>query len=179
MPKISQKIIQKKFPQVKGGFLGGAPGLEPASVNYFLQELLEDVKSLEKRNDELESRLRSKTDDTRSEQIAMITSNPESSNQIEEMEEIIRREQKKAENMESFYKRLILRGEAEIEMIKEEAREQAKAMLVEAEEKAKNLIREANASLEDKAREARNMIDHSEEVRKKLQSIAKFIESAV
>lgn len=177
MQKISEKIIKKRFPQVKGGFLGGSSGLEPASVNFFLQDVLEDVKALEKRNDELESQVKMKSEDSKSQRAASVPS--EVPADLAEASEELSRNIRKVENMESFYKRLILRGEAEIETMKEEAREKAKEILEEANARAQNLIREANARFEEKSREALKVIEHSEDVKRKLQSLARYIDSAV
>lgn len=179
MPKISEKIIKKRFPQVKGGLLGGSPGLEPASVNLFLQEILEDVKAIEKRNDELESQFKMQSEGMRSERSASADPAVEMPADMVEASEELSRNLRKVENLEEFYKRMIHRGESEIESMKEEVREKAKEMLEEADARAQNLIREANARFEEKSREAVKMIEQSEDVRRKLLSIAKYIESAV
>jgi cell division septum initiation protein DivIVA len=189
MQKVSEKIIKKRFPQVKGGLLGGSPGLEPASVNFFLQEILEDVKGLEKRNDELESQVRLQSESAPAEypqatqslaQSAAITmTTADVPADLLEMREELERGISKIEHMEEFYKRMILRGEAELEMMKEEAREKAGSIIEEAAMRADNLVREANSRYEEKAREAAKMIEQADDVKRKLQSIAKFIESAV
>lgn len=178
MQKLSQKIIQKKFPRVKGGLLGGAPGLEPASVNLFLQEIVDDVKELERRNDELEARVNTKGPESRTERTPEKLSNDIPKDLVEASEEL-KRNIRKVENMESFYHSLILRGGSEIEAMKEEARQEATRILEEAEAKAQNLIHEANVNVESKSKELAKMFEHSEDVRRKLQSIVKFIESAV
>lgn len=108
MQKISEKIIRKKFPQVKGGILGGTAGLDPAAVNLFLQEILEDVELLEKRCESLEEQLNERPEsETMEYQERPAAQSYETDEVAEEMQERIER----LETLERSYKRMIYMAE--------------------------------------------------------------------
>lgn len=176
MQKISEKIIRKKFPQVKGGILGGTAGYDPAAVNLFLQEVLEEVEKLEKKCDELEEQMHAKVDvETMELQENRDSAQYEPSEAAEEMKERIER----LETLERSYKRMIYMAEQEAKEVKKDAQQQAAKVLREAQQKAENLVKEANVRFDEKQRDYEMLTQRAEEVRQKLKSVAEYIENAV
>jgi len=173
--KTSEKIIRKKFPHIKTGILGNSAGLDPAVVNLFLQEILDDVERMEKKCDELEQELHAKVDV----ETMDLQDGANSAYANEEVAEEMKDRIERLETLERSYKRMIYMAEQEAKEIKKDAQQQSAKMLREAQLKADNLVKEANVRFDEKQRDYEMLTQRAEEVRQKLKHVAEYIESAV
>lgn len=154
--KLSARVLSKKFPPVKTGFLKDVRAYGQDDVDYFLQEIADEVQSLEK---ELE---------TAKEQNEMLSSelqlgfvSPDGADEGDV--ETFQRKMEQVATLQKSFTRMIYNAELESAELKREAEKAAEKIELDAKMRAETLVNQATDYHKQKVHEADEIVNRAKE----------------
>lgn len=183
---LSERILIKKFDEIKTGFMSGKVMYGQKEVDAFLQEMMLDVEQLEKTNKNLERKLEL----VESQNNISSQYRGASEEELSQSEKDLAERARQVERVEKSFKRMVIMAETEAENLRQEAKEEAKIILNESKSRAEELLKEARRRHDEASFEASSIIEsakkrreeiyaHYDEVKHELSGIHSFIGKAV
>lgn len=183
---LSERILVKKFEEIKAGFMGGKVMYSQKEVDAFLQEMMLDTEQLEKTNKNLERKVELvESQNNISSQYRGATEE-----ELSQAEKDLAERARQVERMEKSFKRMVIMAETEADKLRDEAKEEAKIFLNESKKRAEELLKEARRRHDDSSIEASSIVEDAkkrreeiytqyDEVKRELSGIHSFIAKAV
>jgi cell division septum initiation protein DivIVA len=189
--KISEEIIDKKFPVVKlGNWMGSKEqGYEMAAVDKYLDRVSESVAILERENEEYKEKFSRQTTTKENTSVShtpaeVVESESDHNVALEKslvkiiyMAEVTAKEIKQDAEQEAYKIREVSKTDAS--RILEESRVEAIRLIREAQSNAETLMKEANELFDSKEKEVAVLLHKANEIRDRLKTVAQSIEEAV